>query len=198
MFKQIEVTIEGTQALLMHRFGELAEASVPGGSGKKGQVRSNTAGATATPREVAESVAYREPSGNLFFPAAGIARLLREQGSTMKAKGSRKSLKYIVPAAVHMMTDTLPLFALDRTTRLKDFEVDSRPVVIPATRGRIMRHRPKLFEWTAKFQIRLNQDLLTEATVRELLEMGGMCIGLGDFRPEKGGPFGTFSTVEWK
>ena len=30
-----------------------------------------------------------------------------------------------------------------------DAEVDSRPVVIPSTKGRIMRHRPKLETWQA-------------------------------------------------
>ncbi len=197
-FKVVDVWIEGTMPLLQHRFGEYAEASVPGGENGKGQIRSAMPGESDTARQEAEKVCYRSKDGWLYMPSTCIARLLREQGGTMKAKGTRKSLKYIVPAAVLMPQEFIELYLSDRKTRLADFEVDSRPVTIPATKGRVMRHRPKLPLWTAHFQLRIKPDLLTEATVRDLLEGGGACIGIGDYRPEKGGPFGTFDIVSWQ
>ena len=197
-FKTVNVWIEGTMPLLQHRFGEHAEASVPGGENGKGQVRSAMPGESETAREEAEKVCYRSKEGWLYLPSTAIARLLREQGGTMKAKGTRKSLKYIVPAAVLMSDEIIRLYDSDRKTPLRDFEIDSRPVTIPATKGRIMRHRPKLPIWTANFRLRIKVDLLTETTVRELLDGGGACIGIGDYRPEKGGPFGTFDVVSWE
>jgi hypothetical protein len=198
-FKVIEVWIEGTMPLLQNRFGEAAEASVPGGENARGQVRSSTPGETRSARDVATAAAYREPgTGALYVPGPAIGRMLREQGSSMKSKGSRKSLKYIVPAAVLVLSDTIPLYELDRKTRITKFEVDSRPVVIPATKGRVMRHRPKIPVWTARVELRISVELLTEATVRELFASGGACIGIGDYRPEKGGPFGVFDVVSWE
>jgi hypothetical protein len=45
--------------------------------------------------------------------------------------------------------------------------------------------------------LRINQDILDEQMVRRLMIEGCQQIGLGDFRPEKGGPFGTSDLVAW-
>ncbi|MGH7297563.1 MAG: hypothetical protein ACRELB_21680, partial [Polyangiaceae bacterium] len=68
---------------------------------------------------------------------------------------------------------------------------------IPATKGRIMRFRPRLDAWTAQVNIRINEDVLEPAIVRQLLDEGGQQLGVGDYRPERGGPFGTFALVSW-
>jgi len=196
MFKFYDVWIEGTMPLLQNRFHEGAQTSVPGGSGKK--ITSAMPTGADLPREEAERSAYRDAEGQIYFPAAAIARLLREQGSTLKAKGSRKSLKYIVPAAVVILDEQVKLFAKDRQTAITFFEVDSRRVVIPATKGAVLRHRARIPEWTGHFTLRLNTQLLDERVVRELLIGGGACLGIGDFRPEKGGPYGLFDVVGWQ
>jgi hypothetical protein len=187
----VTVWIEGTNGIIMHRFSEKSE-------GDLGKDTRRTHVVKDTPREQAELAAYREPKTDLlYFPGAAIMRLLREAGSAHKQKGSRKSMKYIIPASVIVMDDAMPIFDKNRKTRLKDFEVDSRPVVIPSTKGRIMRHRPRLDEWTIKFRLRINDALLDSKFVHQLLVEAGDQIGIGDFRPEKGGPFGTFQVVEW-
>ncbi|MGH7295833.1 MAG: hypothetical protein ACRELB_12900, partial [Polyangiaceae bacterium] len=121
--KVVEVWIEGTHALLQHRFSEQAEAAV-GKATRRVQI------AHECPRDVAERAAYREPDGSLYLPGAAISRLLREAGGGHKQRGSRRTLKYIVPAAVIVVDEAVPLFAPDRTTRLTTFEVDARPVTI--------------------------------------------------------------------
>jgi len=196
MFRFYRVWIEGTLPLLQNRFHEAAQSSVPGGSGKK--VTSTNPTASDGPREEAERSCYRDSEGQLYFPGAAIARLLREQGATMKAKGSRKSLKYIIPAAVIVLDEHVRLYAKDRTTPTTFFEVDSRRVVIPSTKGAVLRHRPRINEWTGTFQLRVNAAMLDERVVRELLIGGGACLGVGDFRPEKGGNFGLFDVVSWE
>jgi len=91
-----------------------------------------------------------------------------------------------------------PLYLHDRRTLIKDFEVDSRPVTIPATRGRVMRHRARFNEWSCRANLRINTSILDAATVRQIMSEGLAQIGLGDFRPERGGPFGISSLVSWK
>lgn len=184
------VWIKGVTSLLQHRFSEDAQVASGGGTRKVQAQRE-------LPRDVAEKSAYREPTGELYFPGAAIGRLMREAGSSHKQRGTRKSVKFIVPAATLVMDDVLPLFDAPHGTRLVDFEVDSRPVVIPSTKGRIMCHRPRLDAWAAAFRIRINDTIMTTDLVHQLLVDGGQQIGIGDFRPEKGGPFGTFSVVEW-
>jgi hypothetical protein len=186
--KLIEVTIKGSTPLLQHRFSESAEVNP---STRKVLVNNGT------PREQAEKAVYRNSNG-FYFPGAAIGRLIREAGSNHKLRGSRKSAKYVVPAAVLVMDDAVQLLDGNGGKPIKDFEVDSRPVTIPSTKGRIMRHRPRFDEWSAKFTLRINETILPVDFIQQLLVEGGIQNGIGDFRPEKSGPFGVFQVVSWQ
>jgi hypothetical protein len=185
----IEVWVEGTTPLLQHRATEEALA---------GDTRTNAIGEKLDPREICERAIYRMSSRQIAVPGGAFARMAREAGGAHKAKGSRKSLKYLVPAALIVLDDLCGLYLRDRKTPITDFEVDSRPVTIPATKGRVMRHRARFNEWSARITLRLNETLIAEATIRQLFVEGLQQIGIGDYRPEKGGPFGTSSIVNWK
>lgn len=189
--KRFKVQIVGDTPLLQHRFGDEQQAN-SGKSTRRVQLNE------LTPREEAEKVCYRASDGRFFFPGAAIGRLLREAGGAHKQRGSRKSVKFIVPAAVLVLDDAVTILNADGHTPIKDFEVDSRPVVIPATKGRVMRHRPRYDKWSASFSIRVNEAVLEPALVHRLLTEGGEQIGIGDFRPEKGGPFGVFRVTRWE
>lgn len=182
------IRIKGTTSLLQNRFNEESE------------VNKSTRAVLMQkrpPREEAEKSCYRMPSGELYFPGQAISRLLRESGSNHKLKGSRRSAKYIVPSAILVLVDTIVLLEEDGITPKTNFEVDSRPVVIPATKGRVMRHRPRHDQWAANFSLRINEEILNPDFIHQLLVEGGQQIGIGDFRPEKGGPFGTFIVTLW-
>jgi hypothetical protein len=203
MFQYIEAWGDGVMPLLMHGFNAEAEAALPGGSGK-GTRSTSTAGEKLLPREIAEKFAYREngPGSPLVLPKEAFQRLIREAGSNHKERGSRKTLKYRVPAAVLVLGGNekgapVPLFAKDRKARLVDYEVHSCSAVNPFTKGRVMSHRPRLDEWSFKLLIRINVDLMAASVVRQLLQEGGQQIGVGSYRPEKGGTYGIFDLVGW-
>jgi hypothetical protein len=61
-----------------------------------------------------------------------------------------------------------------------------------------MRHRPKINEWCACFIIEIDRTLVDINMIHQLLTEGGRRIGIGDFRPEKGGPFGRFQVDQWQ
>lgn len=186
--KTVSTTIEGISALLQHRFGEQAEVEAEARSVKTESV---------TPADAAERCAYRDAAGNLYLPGTAIARLLREAGGGHKQRGTRKSLKYIVPAAVLVPAEQITLHDVEQMPLAK-IEVDSRPVVIPATKGRIMRHRARIEEWRATFDLEIDDTVLDVATIHQLLEEGGRRIGILDYRPEKGGPYGRFAVIRWE
>lgn len=139
---------------------------------------------------------YRDKQGRFYFPGAAIQRLIREAGANHKMKGSRRSTRFLVPSAVLVVQDTITILNGDSKPAL-DFEVDSRPVVVPSTKGRVMRHRPRFDVWSAEFMVRINEGILPVDFVHRLLTEGGQQLGIGDYRPEKGGPFGTFNVIEW-
>lgn len=188
--KIVHCLIEGTAPLLQNRFGERAEV-------EGNRATRNATLKARTPRDQASDVEYRAKDSTIWHPGAGIARLLREAGSQHKQKATRKSVKFLVPAAVIVLDECISV--LDKNDKkLTTYEVDSRGAVIPATKGRVMRHRPRHDEWRMAFKLRVNENVLGEEMIHELLQQGGEQIGLGDFRPEKGGPFGTFRVLKWE
>ncbi|NDG14023.1 MAG: hypothetical protein EB124_12920 [Betaproteobacteria bacterium] len=185
--KTVSVEIRGTSPLLIHRFGEEAE---------QGKATRRVKVDNSNPRDEATKVAYIAPDGTFYFNAFSIPACMANAGANHKMRGSRKTLKFIVPSAVRMNSDSVTI--LNGAGPAKDFEVDSRPVTIPATKGRIMRHRPRFDCWGAKFDLVVNDNLLGIDDAHRLLTEAGEYIGIGDFRPEKRGPFGCFRVTAFE
>ena len=173
--KSLEVTIKGLSPLLMHRF------PLEGAEGH----------AKLTPEAQAEIAAYRDPeTKGLFVPAVNIQRCLVKGAGFIKGKG-RATLAKTAAACVFVTPDRVDLGA-------KHFQIDSRAVVIAATKGRVVRHRPRLDQWQLTFTLEWDELLMSEKEVRAAVDAAGARVGLLDFRPEKGGPFGRFIVIEWK
>lgn len=185
--KSVQVEIRGITPLLIHKFGEEAETSK---ATRRIEMKKKD------PREEARKVAYIAADGTYYFNAFAIPNSMGNAGASHKATGSRKSLRYVVPSATRMDTDAVTI--MNGNGPAKNFEVDARPVTIPATKGRIMRYRPRFNDWGAKFVLHVDDDLLSLEMAHQLLNEAGQSIGIGDFRPEKRGPFGRFRVVEWK
>jgi hypothetical protein len=172
--KTIKVTIKGTSPLLMHAFPMEPVEAIE----KKSK------------EEQAEYSAYRDPDTKmLYIPGVAIQRTLIGAAAYSKGKG-RASLQKIAAACLIVTPERVSL-------GVKDFNIDSRPVVVPATRGRIIRHRPRLDEWACTFTLEYDETLLTEKNVRAIVDDAGKRVGLLDFRPEKKGPFGRFNVTYW-
>lgn len=184
--KTVAIRIAGASPLLMHRFGEQSEADV------QTQVR-RIQRAQGLPRDVAEAVAYRLPTGELYLPSTMLQRAFVEAAADYKQRGKRQSMKYAAGAAFLVDGDVLSF-----DPPLRDFEVDSRPVVIPATKGRVMRHRPRLDAWSISTRALVDESLVPLDLVLEILGHAGRIKGLGDFRPQKGGPFGRFQVTRFE
>jgi hypothetical protein len=61
---------------------------------------------------------------------------------------------------------------------------------------RVPRRFPVMPRWSATFEVIVLDPIITEVVFREMLEIAGMFIGLGRFRPEKGGTNGRFKIDE--
>src|SRR4030095_12677952 len=169
------VTIRGQSPLLMHAFPMVQVESLE----KKPAA------------EQAELAAYRDPdTGFLYVPGVAIQRALVGAAAYSKGKG-RSSLQKVVAACVLVSPERVSL-------GVKEFSVDSRPVVVPATKGRVMRHRPRLDEWALLFEIEWDDTLITAAQMRRVIDDMGSRVGLLDFRHEKKGPCGRSVVTHWQ
>jgi hypothetical protein len=64
---------------------------------------------------------------------------------------------------------------------------------------RVPRRFPIMKSWEAKFDVQILDPIITESVFHEMLEICGMFIGIGRFRPEKGGTNGRFriKSLKW-
>ena len=185
--KTIDVEIRGTSPLLIHRFSEDSEQAK---SSRRTMVQ------TRDPRAEATKAAYVAPDGTFYFSAFSIPGCMGNAGANHKMRGSRKSMRFVVPSAIRVTTEAITI--LNGNGPAKDFEVDARPVTIPATKGKIMRYRPRFDCWGAKFCLVLDDTQLSIEDAHTLLNEAGVSIGIGDFRPEKRGPFGCFRVTRFE
>lgn len=183
---KIKVTIEGIAPLLMNRFTEANEIAVSGGTSVTFR------GSKGTPREQATSKCYADDKGNLFIPGPNIYSCLIAAGTFHKAGKSKLTTQKtsLIPAGVLIEDLVCPL-------NTKDWEVDSRSVVIPSTGGRIMCHRPRVDKWSLAFTLDVDATMFSPNLIRSLVDDAGKKIGLGDYRPARKGPFGRFVVKQW-
>jgi hypothetical protein len=176
--KTIDVESRGNTPLLIHKFAEQSEQAK---ATRRVMVDSTN------PRDEATRNAYVAQDGTYYFNAFSIPATMANAGVNHKMRGSRKTLKFVVPSAVRMESDTVTILA-DDGKPAPNFEVD----------GRIMRYRPRFDKWGAKFRLILNDQMLSSEDAHRLLNEAGESIGIGDFRPEKRGPFGTFRVTKFE
>lgn len=183
---RIEVTIEGITPLLMNRFTEETEVNLSGGHSP------TIRGGRGTPREQAEKKAYKDQDGYLYLPGPNIFSCLVMAGAFHKAGRVKVTTQKssLIPAGIAVEELVCPLGT-------KDWECDSRSVVIPSTGGRIMCHRPRLDKWKVIFTLQVDDGMFAPTFVRLLVDDAGKKIGLGDYRPQRKGPFGRFVVSGW-
>lgn len=65
-------------------------------------------------------------------------------------------------------------------------------VVTVGRGGSDLRYRPEFRDWTALIDVTYATSALTRDSVLSLIDAGGMGVGVGEWRPEKNGDFGTY------
>ena len=183
--KTVDVTIKGISPLLINRFKEQDEIPVKIQKGKKDY---------GTPREQAEKTPYYDPKTKLLWiPSTWVTGSLMTVASDYKLTGTRKSVKSVAGGAVIPCDEKL---YFKEKFKVKNIEVDSRPCVVQ--RARIMRHRARLEKWSVTASLEVDDSILDPTMVHDILCDAGRRAGFGDFRPQKGGPFGRFQVVSFK
>ncbi len=177
--KEIEVTIKGTTPLLVHRF-PMDGADEP--SKKR----------TGVPnyKTEAETYLYKDEKGILYEPASHLEASLQNAGKNFKITGKRgATYGKLVGATLEVYPDAIP-------HKITEYTIDRRPVVIQ--RARIIRNRPRFDKWELDFSLHLLDEQLRIEVVKEILDHAGFYVGIGDYRPQRGGKFGKFIVTKFK
>ena len=181
MTRRVNVEIEGTSSLLMHKLNV------------EDLMQKTKAPVIMTdPAEAAERAAYRMPSTELCIEARHIKAAML--GASTWYKIGRKGVGQFIAGCVRIEPIQIGIGT-------KDYEIDVRPVTIKngTQKNRIPRARPRIDKWKADFDLIYDENIFTDATLlKTILEEAGIRMGLLDFRPQTRGDCGTFKIVKWK
>ena len=71
-------------------------------------------------------------------------------------------------------------------------EPHMREDVVRVGQGTDLRYRGEFTEWTTELTITFVTSMLDRNSLLSLVEAGGMGVGVGEWRPQKSGEFGTY------
>jgi hypothetical protein len=130
----------------------------------------------------------------LYIPAESVYGVIVSAAKAYRT--GRISLSSLLAGTIRVEPDKIPL-GTDK------YEIDIRPVNVPPgsrNPSKVLRARAKVPSWEVEFTIIYDKGMLGRVLgdLRKVLEDGGRRVGLLDFRPQKGGWFGTFAVEEFE
>lgn len=174
------VPIVGTSPLIMHRFSEKA----------KRQMLDNMQGRKSPkqpkdPQAEYEAAFYRLKGGEYGFPALAF-KAATVGGARFYSGVTMTALKQFMYLRGEVGDDGRAL------TRIEGDPIMREDVVTVGRNGSDLRYRPQFTEWRATLEVTYVTSALTRGSVLSLIDAGGMGVGVGEWRPEKDGDFGTY------
>lgn len=176
----VELRITSLSPLIQHQWSTKA----------KEMMRQKHAGKKTKTREVrdtageAEEAAYKTQDGLYGIPAMALKSAII--GAAHKDLGVEKTL---VRKALFIACD-------DRNGVIPfdpQIEYRTREDCVRVGQGSAdLRYRPEFTEWGCVVRFELDSELLKTSDLINLIDRAGFGVGIGEWRPEKGGEFGRF------
>lgn len=133
---------------------------------------------------------YLDPDGNHCHPTVAFTKAM------VKAVSGKKFGKVFATAALKGSVFVAEPFCLiedEKGKPLSKYTIDRRPVIVG--KARVLRCRPCWSKWTMRVALEVDTAILDPSQVLDSLSLAGRIIGIGDYRPEKGGGFGRFTAA---
>jgi hypothetical protein len=192
----VRIKIRGTTPLLMNR---MSESVLEGLRTKTKAPKTKQIGSTRTPREEATAKVYSH-GGAPMIPGENLMSCLIAAGVFVRLDAKRQistGKATILPGLMSLLDFVLPLTTPDSGLPAK-WEADVRKGVNPNGNEAVAICRPRFDAWGFSARISIDDRTIGENTIRELWDLAGKRIGLGDFRPARKGIFGQFVVECWE
>jgi hypothetical protein len=176
----IRVPILGTSPLIVNRFSEKAKKQMLDAmQGRRSPKKAKD------PEAEFQGSLYRLKDGGYGFPAiafkAATVSAARFYGKDVTMTGLRQTLFFHgEPGA-----DSQQMCRIDG-------EPVMREDTVRVGQGSDLRYRGEFTEWATTVDVTYITSALTRESVVSLIEAGGMGVGVGEWRPERRGDFGTY------
>lgn len=177
----IEVTLQGTSELIIHRFAEkqisdIAAKQGAGGKPKKGK---------RDPEAEYEAAKYLTKDGK-----PGVTAIMIKAAMVGACSFIDGITKVVAKGAFFVKGEILPINHVEPYMRIDVVRLSG------VGRTADLRYRPGYpVGWEVEAEILFNPDVISAEGVVNLLEMAGFSCGLGDWRPSSPrspGPYGRF------
>lgn len=172
--QDIEVRIVGDSPLVTRAWAEKAKEQMRGSQQKLGR----QAKEAKDPEQEFLSGMHLTLKGEPGFPAVGIKLSAVRGGKSLGLKMTD------LRSAFHVIGDILPIEADE--PRMREDMVKVGMGVAD------MRYRPEFDPWSIVLPIRFNARAISAEQIVAMLDAGGFGVGIGEWRPERGGSFGMY------
>lgn len=183
------VPIKGLTPLIMHKFDEKAKRMLLEAQQGKKKVKE-----IRDPEDDYQRCFYRMDMGDgsdhygfpvVAFKAATVSAARFMSGKNMTMTGMKQALFFkgaITPA------DSNELVEIVGEPRMREDMVR----LGGPSRSADVRYRPEFPEWSATLEVTYVEALIDCDTVVTLIDAAGQYVGVGEWRPQKDGTFGTY------
>jgi len=180
--KQVVIPIKGISPLIVHKFDQKViiemEAKQQGKSKtEKHKIR--------VPEDDFEGAKHKSPLGWDGFPAGGFKRSM-----IRGAKNTGVVMKDAMSAFfVKADCEETHLVKINGNCRMRT------DMVRVGMGSADVRYRPEYLDWNASLTIEFNEGMLSLDQILQMISAAGYGVGVGDWRPEKGGGYGRYELV---
>lgn len=194
--KVVKVTVAGISPLIMNRMDDETINGLI--TGVRPPIKKDTPF-----KDMAVKKIYREDGnggGAIGIPAENLCACLVEAGRSVK--NGKKQISTATTTTIYSMMAVRESFL-----KFTNLNGDGEGWVVDKRRGCLHDKgkttavglvRPKFMEWQFEFTVEIDETEANEGLIRQLIELAGKKIGLGDFRPTCKGPFGRFKVIGWE
>lgn len=181
--------------MMMNR---MSESTLEGLRTKVKKPKAANIGHVRTPRQEAEEKVYTHggepiiPGENLMscLIAAGVFVRLDAKRQISTGKGT------LLPGLMTLLDYVIPIYVPD-TKHPAKWEADVRQGRNPNGGEAVAICRPRFDAWSFSCRVEIDENEIGENAIRQLWDLAGKRIGLGDFRPARKGIFGQFVVEKW-
>ncbi len=203
MLEHYQITITGTQPLLMHNDDIEWADQMEAWKNDKDNKKNSKAGDDRSPAHRWVGNLYHDGE-RIVIPVGNIMRSVMEGGAMVLVPGGRsgKTFKAQTQSGILPLTPNWPLLVGEKEIPIapflklkdkKDFSLHKQAALdhgfeLFIKRAKIgsskhVRVRPRFQIWSARGELAVSDDQITLPILRDVFEMAGKFKGLGDWRP---------------
>jgi hypothetical protein len=182
--EQIEIVLVGDSPLICHAWSKKAREIIDG------KQRKQARGAKEARDPEAEYLAslYYIQGGGYGFPAGGLKAAAVDACSFVDG-----ITKVVARGAFHIMSTTYDVVSAMPVLPILGAEPVMREDMVRIGMGTAdIRYRAQFVGWRISVPIWYNGGVLSADQIVNLFNVAGFAVGIGDWRPQRDGSFGTF------